>query len=193
MGSKLPTLCAALLLTLTACSSAAPAEVTPSPAFSPAPSEQAQFGVLSSFSATDLEGNPVDQSILSGCDLTMVNVWGTFCPPCKEEMPYLAELHEEYAGRGFQIVGLVSDVLNQDGSINQDQVASAREIAQATGADYLHLLPSEDLFFLLSQVYALPSTFFVDSEGNQIGSLHLGMKTKEQWAALIEEMLEEVS
>jgi len=69
----------------------------------------------------------------------------------------------------------------------------AREIAQATGADYLHLLPSEDLFFLLSQVYALPSTFFVDSEGNQIGSLHLGMKTKEQWAALIEEMLEEVS
>ena len=41
---------------------------------------------FSVFSTTDLEGNAVDQSILEGYDLTLVNVWATYCTPCLEAL-----------------------------------------------------------------------------------------------------------
>ena len=100
-----------------------------------------------------LDGNEIDQSILADSDLTMVNVWGTFCPPCRAEMPDLAALHEEYADQGVQIVGIVSDVLNQDGTLNEDQVEEARTIAQDAGVSYTNLLPSKSLYPVLGQMY----------------------------------------
>ena len=90
-----------------------------------------QTGVLSSFSTADLDGNIVDQSVLADYDLTMVNVWATFCRPCINEMPDLGELAQEYADQNVQIVGLVSDVLNTDGTISEEQVQTARDIVAA--------------------------------------------------------------
>lgn len=192
----LPAAALVLALSLTACSGGSAA--TPTPAVSPSAevdtseSTQPSAGVLSSFTATDLEGNTVDQSILEGHKLTMVNVWGTFCQPCKEEMPDLAALHTEYADKGVQIVGIVSDVLTQDGSLDEALVEDARTIASGSGVTYTNLLPTPDLYGILGQIYALPSTFFVDETGNQVGTLYMGAKDKDGWAAVIDEMLEEV-
>ena len=189
----LPAAALVLVLSLTACGggSAAPT-AAPSAEASPSESSTPSAGVLSSFTATDLEGNTVDQSILEGHKLTMVNVWGTFCPPCKEEMPDLAALHTEYAEKGVQIVGIVSDVLTQDGSLDEALAEDARTIASGSGVTYTNLLPSQDLYGLLGQIYALPSTFFVDETGNQVGTLYMGAKDKDGWAAVIDELLEEV-
>ena len=151
-----------------------------------------QAGVLSSFSATDLEGNTVDQSILADYDLTMVNVWATFCSPCINEMPDLGELAQEYADKKVQIIGLVSDVLNTDGTISEEQVQTARDIVEQTGANYLHLLPSEDLYGVLGQISAVPTTFFVDNEGAQVGSAIVSAQSKDKWTQTIDEMLAEV-
>lgn len=151
-----------------------------------------QSGVLSSFSATDLDGNTVDQSIFSDYDLTMVNVWATFCGPCINEMPDLGALAQEYADKKVQIIGLVSDALNTDGTISDEQVETAREIVSETGANYTHLLPSEDLFGVLAQISAVPTTFFVDSEGAQVGSAIVSAQSKEQWVQTIDQMLTEV-
>lgn len=151
-----------------------------------------QAGVLSSFSATDLDGNTVDQSILADYDLTMVNVWATFCGPCINEMPDLGELAQEYADKKVQIIGLVSDVLNTDGTISEEQVQTARDIVEQTGANYLHLLPSEDLYGVLGQISAVPTTFFVDSEGKQVGSAIVSAQSKEKWVQTIDAMLTEV-
>lgn len=151
-----------------------------------------QAGVLSSFSATDLEGNTVDQSIFAEYDLTMVNVWATFCSPCINEMPDLGELAQEYADKKVQIIGLVSDVLNTDGTISEEQVQTARDIVEQTGANYLHLLPSEDLYGVLGQISAVPTTFFVDNEGAQVGSAIVSAQSKDKWTQTIDEMLAEV-
>lgn len=151
-----------------------------------------QAGVLSSFSATDLEGNTVDQSIFADYDLTMVNVWATFCGPCINEMPDLGELAQEYADKKVQIIGLVSDVLNTDGTISEEQVQTARDIVEQTGANYLHLLPSEDLYGVLGQISAVPTTFFVDNEGAQVGSAIVSAQSKDKWTQTIDEMLAEV-
>ncbi|WP_373164420.1 TlpA family protein disulfide reductase [Agathobaculum sp. Marseille-P7918] len=151
-----------------------------------------QAGVLSSFSATDLDGNTVDQSVLADYDLTMVNVWATFCGPCINEMPDLGELAQEYADKKVQIIGLVSDVLNTDGTISEEQVQTARDIVEQTGASYLHLLPSEDLYGVLGQISAVPTTFFVDSEGKQVGSAIVSAQSKDKWVQTIDAMLTEV-
>ena len=179
----------ACLLTLAACS---PAEtMTSTPGLS-ASEDEVQTGVLSAFSTTDLEGNTLDQSILADYDPTMVNVWATFCGPCINEMPDLGELAAEYADKGVQIIGLVSDTMDSDGTISDSQVETAKEIVAETGADYRHLLPSDDLLGILSQIYAVPTTFFVDSEGVQVGDAIVTAQSKKKWIETIDGMLAEV-
>lgn len=179
----------ACLLALTAC---APSdEMMRAPELS-ASEDTAQAGVLSAFSTTDLEGNAVDQSMLADYDLTMVNVWATYCGPCISEMPDLGALAAEYKDKGVQIIGLVSDVLDADGTVSDSQVETAKKIVAETGAAYPHLLPSDDLLGILSQIYAVPTTFFVDSEGRQVGSAILSAQSKEAWAETIDGLLAEV-
>lgn len=150
-------------------------------------------GVLSSFSTTDLNGNVVDQSVLANASLTMVNVWATYCKPCIREMPDLGMLAEEYKSKGVQIIGLVSDVLDSDGSMIESVVKTAQDVVQSTEANYLHLIPSQDLNGLISQITAVPTTFFVDEEGNQVGGVYIGSRSKTDWALILDEILAEVS
>ena len=193
-------LCLALALVLTACaggdSSQNSSAQSPSDASDTSQSDsgaQEAAGLLSSFSTTDLEGNAVDQSILEDYDLTMVNVWATYCTPCLQEMPDLGELASEYEDKGVQILGLVSDVLNSDGTISDSQVETAQEIVEETGASYQHLLPSADLLGLLSQIYGVPTTFFVDSAGNQVGYAYVTAMEREQFVEIIGAALAEVA
>ncbi len=149
-------------------------------------------GILSEFTSLDLEGNEIDASILSDYKLTMVNVWATFCSPCLDEMPDLGELAAEYKEKGVQIVGMVSDVHDSKGQISDSQIATAKDIVSATNANYLHIVPTEDLFFLLAQISSVPTTFFVDENGVQVGKTYIGSKSKATWQEIIDETLKEV-
>ncbi len=153
----------------------------------------AKTGVLSSFTATDLNGTKIDESILVDYELTMVNVWATFCGPCLREMPDLGELAAEYEAQGVRIVGMISDVLDSKGNIDATQVATAKDIVAQTNADYLHILPSEDLLGLIAGIQSVPTTFFVDKDGNQVGKAYVGSRSKADWKTIIDETLAEVS
>ena len=181
------------ILLLSGCSAQVPAalpEPTASPEPTAAPDEERPSGVMSEFTTQDLDGNAVTaQDAFSGYALTMVNVWGTFCGPCIREMPDLGELSDEYADRGVRIVGIVCDATGYGGVIDEDAMQAARDIVQETGADYLHLIPSPSLDHLLAQISAVPTTFFVDENGCQVGKAYAGSRDKEDWAAILEETL----
>ena len=116
----------------------------------------------------------------------MVNIWGTFCNPCIEEMPYLAEISKEYEQKGLQVVGIISDVIEPND-------ATAQEIITLTGADYTHIVLSEDLYNnFLYQIQSIPTTIFVDKNGNWVGDVVIGARDKQQWTAIVEEILKEV-
>ena len=102
--------------------------------------EQTTMGVLGQFSTTDLDGNPVDQTAFQDYDVTMVNIWTTYCGYCLDEMGALGELSREYADDGVRIMGMVTDVINSDGTLNESQMDLAREIVSSTGADYTHMV-----------------------------------------------------
>lgn len=179
-------LSAAVMLLLAACGAAAPAATD-----SPDAENTTSKGILGSFSTTDLEGEAVDESLFADSKLTMVNVWATYCGPCISEMPDLGTLAEEYADRGFQIVGLVSDALDSDGNVDAAQVEKAKEIVASTGADYTHIVPGEGIYGLLYQISAVPTTLFVDSEGKQVGSAYVSAKSLEAWKEIVDPLLEE--
>lgn len=206
MKRKLSAVLLAALMTLALAACAKDAADPPPPAENSSPTAapesgeegegegegQETAGILSQFTASDLDGNEVTQSLFEGHPVTMVNVWATFCGPCLGEMPELGELHNEYAETGFQIVGIVTDTLAQDGSVSQSQVELAKQIAGETGAGYTHLLPSEDLIAsLLWQIDSVPTTIFVDETGALIGKGYLGARSKDAWKAIIEEKLAE--
>ena len=181
---------------MSGCGEKGPAESTPvqSGQENPDTSSQEEEAVPVVFEAMDLEGNEVSSDVFSETKLTMINVWGTFCGPCLREMPDLGALHQEFSEQGFQILGIVTDVQAPDGSISQEQVDLAAQIAEETGASYLHLLPSEDLIAcLLWQVSSVPTTIFVDETGALIGKGYLGSRDAAAWRSIIEEKLEAVS
>lgn len=147
-------------------------------------------GILSSFNATTLEGEEVDESILKG-KITMVNIWATFCTPCINEMPDLQKLHKAYEDKGFQIVGIVCDIYEVNGIFDEGNINEAKGIVEDTGVKYLNLLPSDDLKTAkLNEVTAVPETFFVDENGDIIGSSYIGSKSYDEWAEIIDGILE---
>ncbi len=145
-----------------------------------------QEKIFGEFETVTLTGEPVTQEIFGEAELTMVNIWATYCSPCIQEMPELAELAREYEDRGVQIIGLRSDV-------SEPEDATAMEIVEETGADYMHILPSAELQMnLLSRISAVPTTVFLDQEGNMTGSAYAGARSKEDWSGILEEILGEV-
>jgi thiol-disulfide isomerase/thioredoxin len=135
------------------------------------------------FKTYDIYGEPFTYEIFADSDLTLVNIWGTYCPPCINEMPYLGELSREYAEKNVAIVGIALDVYDA-GSLEL-----AREIVSGAGADFIHLLTAEAMTDALADVLYIPTTFFVDSQGRQVGEMIIGSREKEVWAELIEQYL----
>lgn len=164
---------------------AAPAETPAATEAAPeAPASDEADGVLSSFTALDLDENTVSDAILGGYSLTMVNIWATYCSPCINEMPDLAKLSEDYAGRGVQIIGIVSD------AVDSSTVERARGLVEQTKAYYPHLIPGEDTInALINSTSVVPTTIFVDSTGHQIGDAYLGSRSYDAWAAIIDELI----
>jgi len=145
---------------------------------------------LGSFSTVDLYGNAVTESVFQGKKLTMIHCWATFCNPCVEEMPTLAELQREY-GESFQVIGIVVDAADPNGVVRPEKKAEAISIAESTQGDYFHLLPSGDLYRnYLSGVQAVPETVFLEENGNLIGGRYLGARSKGEWKRIIDAILE---
>lgn len=154
-------------------------------------SDTEPMGPFEVFTTEDLYGSEVTQEVFADADLTVINIWGTFCGPCINEMPDLAELSEEYAAQSVKFIGLVGDAYDSEGKIDEGIVATAKEIVDQTGASYLHLLPENELLYnVMTQISAFPTTVFVDSEGKQVDYTYLGAADKETWASRIDTALE---
>lgn len=142
---------------------------------------------LTSFSANSLDGLTRTEAIFKEYQLTMVNLWGTYCGPCIKEMPALAELHKEYADQGVQIVGIVADVKSH----TEPQADQARNILENAGANYVNLLPNQSMAEFLQPFAYVPTTVFLDQKGRQVGEPYIGARSKEDWKQIIEKLLKE--
>lgn len=147
-----------------------------------APGEITQMpNAFPAFNTQDLDGAAVDNSIFAGKDLTVINIWGTFCTPCINEMPQLAEWSASMPDN-VQLVGLVSDLNTAD---DAETLETARMICEMTGADnYLHLVTNADFSDLLAGVVGVPTTLFVDGSGALVGEPIVGANVPACMAAV---------
>ena len=114
-------------------------------------------GKTLSFETTDLEGNPVkSEELFAQHALTMVNIWTTWCGPCKGELAGLAEMNRRLAEKDAAVVGLCLDA--------DEEPELCRSLLEENNADYLNLLPFEGVQEELG-VESFPTSFFVDREG----------------------------
>ena len=123
---------------------------------------------IPSFTTKTITGATVTQEIFATKKITIVNIWGTFCPPCIGEMPELGELARSLPAEA-QIVGLVCDA-----SENSVQIQRAQEITRQAGADFINIVPDEQLMNFMERVEAVPTTIFVNSKGEVVGKAIIG-------------------
>ena len=185
-----------ILLLLTACSAKeqpAPETVQTQPeAASEAAPEADAPKPLGSFTAQTLTGDTLSDAVFAESALTVINVWGTFCGPCKEEMPVLAKLHREL--EDVQVLGIVIDVTDQQGQPDEGQIELALDLLDAAEADYPNLILNESLAQLgFAGVTGVPATLFVDREGNLVGQGFYGALDEAAWREVIAQRLEQAS
>ena len=148
-------------------------------------SEEAEPFVLT-FEASTIDGDVVTSDIFANSKLTMLNVWGTFCNPCLNEMPDLGEIAASYDTSVFQMYGIISDVVEGD---EPEKLEEARELITQTRADYPHLLLNQSLYSnLVGGVSGVPTTFFFNQDSELLGYL-VGAQSKDTWISIIEDLL----
>ena len=146
--------------------------------------QSTEEGAFEKMSLTNLAGDEIDKTIFEGHDLTMINVWATSCKPCLSEMPELAKLSDEYEQNGgqVQIIGLCTDLVDMDANRVDSQIELANQIVELTGADYTHLVPDDEMLnFLMENIIGVPTTFFVDSQGKEVGESVIGARDQAAW------------
>jgi cytochrome c biogenesis protein CcmG, thiol:disulfide interchange protein DsbE len=126
---------------------AAQTDVLPDPA--PLPDHPAPDLAL-----PQLDGTAVTLRELSG-QVVLVNVWATWCPPCRAEMPAIQQAYEEYRDRGFTVLAV---------NLREDAAAIAPFLEQRQ-LTFPILLDRDGQASAAYQAHALPSSFFVDRRG----------------------------
>lgn len=108
------------------------------------------------FELQTLDGSTVRLSDLRGQPV-IVNVWASWCPPCKREMPAFQRVYQEYESRGLVILGV--------DAIQQDNLEDVRQFVDNNALTFPILLDERSEVLSFYQISAFPSTFFVDQEG----------------------------
>ena len=147
---------------------------------------------LRKLSTKDINGKDFTSKDFEKYDLTMVNVFATWCTACVKEIPDLVEVQNEMKSKGVNIVGVVTDTVDNNGK-NKEAIEKSKLIHEKTKASYPFLMPDKTNFNgRLNGIQAMPETFFVDSNGNIVGDTYSGAKSAKEWKQVIEKELEKI-
>ena len=146
------------------------------------------------FETKGVDGKDYTEKVFSDYDLTLVNIFTTWCSPCVNEIPELEKLYEEMKEKGVGVVGVVLDTVGDDAKQNEDTVKKAGVLQEKTKASYPFLVPDSTMMNgRLNGISAFPETFFVDKEGNIVGETYSGSHSLDEWKEIVEKELENVS
>lgn len=111
---------------------------------------------IAEYAATTLAGDSLSLSSLMG-EVVLLNLWATWCVPCRTETPYLQAVSEEYRDEGLHVVGVSQDV--------GDAAADIRAFVEEYGVTYTILHDPQMRALDLFRAIGLPGSFLIDREG----------------------------
>ena len=140
------------------------------------------------------DGKTYTEKVFSDYDLTLVNIFTTWCSPCVKEIPELQELYKEMKEKGVGVAGVVLDTTDEKGNQDEEAVKKAGILQEKTKAEYPFLIPDTTMMNgRLQGISAFPETFFVDKDGNIVGDTYTGSHTLDEWKEIVEKELKNVS
>jgi peroxiredoxin len=117
------------------------------------------------FTLPDLQGQSVRLSALRG-QVILLNLWASWCYPCRTEIPSMQALYQEYRSKAFTILAIASDSQGQ---------ASVRPFVEAHGLTFPVLLDPDNTVGTQLFVQGIPTTYLLDKQG-QIVRVELGAR-----------------
>jgi thiol-disulfide isomerase/thioredoxin len=134
--------------------------------------------VIDEISLFDLSGRPAKLSC-SSYKVLVLNLWATWCTPCRIEIPHFIELYSEFKSRGVEIVGISLDPVKSQG---------VRNFVQSYKINYPVYTAVADEVFDKIGVRAVPVTLIIDGNGRIYKKL-VGLYAKDEMRAFIMKIL----
>ncbi|MCA9085153.1 MAG: redoxin family protein [Planctomycetaceae bacterium] len=135
------------------------------------------------FDLTDVNGQPVKLSELKG-RVCIVDIWGTWCPPCRQEIPTFVKLQDKYGQYGFQMIGL-----NQErGPSDEANTKTVQEFMKNASMNYPCALIPDTVMAQVPNFQGFPTTLFIDHRG-KVRLKSVGFHEYDYMAAIVESLL----
>ena len=147
--------------------------------------EQGSMQKFPAFEGKDLDGNAVkSDELFSGNAVTVVNFWFTTCNPCVGELAELDALNKELAEKGGALIGVNTFTL--DG--NETAISEAKDVLAKKGATYQNVYFASDgeAGKFTTNIFAYPTTYVVDRNGNIVGDPIVGAITEKKQAEALQ-------
>ena len=143
-----------------------------------------------SFEGKDLDGNEVkSDELFSANAVTVVNFWFTTCSPCVGELGDLDALNKELADKGGALIGVNAFTLDGD----ETAIADAKDVLAKKGATYQNVYfdSSSAAGAFTSNIFAFPTTYVVDRNGNIVGEPIVGAITEKNQAETLQSLIDQ--
>ena len=153
------------------------------------PPDDGSMQKFPAFEGKDLDGNTVkSDELFSANAVTVVNFWFTTCNPCVGELGELDALNKELANKGGALIGINSFTLDGD----EKAIAEAKEVLAKKGATYQNIYfgSGGDAGKFLENVFAYPTTYVVDRNGNIVGEPIVGAVTDKTQAEALQAQID---
>ena len=137
------------------------------------------------FEGKDLNGNPVkSDDLFSKNAVTVVNFWFTTCNPCVGELAELDALNKELAEKGGSLIGVNTFTLDGD----EAAISEAKDVLAKKGATYQNVYFDSDgeAGKFTANIFAYPTTYVVDRNGNIVGDPIVGAITEKKQAEALQ-------
>ena len=143
-----------------------------------------------SFEGKDLDGNEVkSDELFSANAVTVVNFWFTTCSPCVGELGELDALNKELADKGGALIGVNAFTLDGD----ETAIADAKDVLAKKGATYQNVYfgSGGEAGKFVENIFAFPTTYVVDRNGNIVGDPIVGAVTEEKQAEALQKLIDQ--
>ena len=143
-----------------------------------------------SFEGKDLDGNEVkSDELFSANAVTVVNFWFTTCNPCVGELAELDALNKELAEKGGALIGVNAFTLDGD----ETAIADAKDVLAKKGATYQNVYfdSSSPAGAFTANIFAFPTTYVVDRNGNIVGEPIVGAITEKNQAETLQSLIDQ--
>ena len=131
------------------------------------------------FTLEDVRGKKVSLDAYKG-KAVLINFWATWCGPCKIETPWLVDLRNQYAAKGFEILAVSEDDLDPgDKQKLKEETQQIASFAEQMHMDYPVLLCGDTVSKPYGGLDSLPTSFFVDRNGKVVAA-QVGLTSKDE-------------